>query len=72
MGIPWGYVGYGNADGALLGLAVGGGGLGGGSFLTSETHKFYFHKSSATHSIYLVISRFCIVVTVGLTTVQPS
>lgn len=68
-------MGYGNADGALLGLAVGGGGLGGGSFLPSETHKFYFHKRSAIltcNSIYLVISRFFSVVTVDLITVKPS
>ena len=54
-------MGYGNADGALLGLAVGGGGLGGGSFLTSETHKFYFRKSSATltcDSIYCYLQIF--------------
>ena len=34
-------MGYGNPDGALLGLAVGGGGLGGGSFLPSETHTLF-------------------------------
>ena len=68
-------MGYGNADGALLGLAVGGGGLGGGSFLPSETHKFYFLERSATltcDSIYLVISRLFTVVSVDLITVKPS
>ena len=68
-------MGYGIADGALLGLAVGGGGLGGGSLLPSETHTFYFQTSSATltcGSIYLVISRIVIVVTVDLITVKPS
>ena len=34
-------MGYGNAAGTLLGLAVGGGGLGGGSFLTSETQILF-------------------------------
>jgi hypothetical protein len=53
---------------------VGGGGLGGGSFLPSETHKFYFHKTATTltfDSIYLVISRIFIV-TVDLMIVKPS
>jgi hypothetical protein len=38
-------------------------------------HKFYLHIGSATltcDTIYLVTSRFCIVVTVDLITVKPS